>query len=76
MVEQPSLVITRVGWLGTYTRTALEGGTYYPACVWLVFRFYIPRTLRVGKVRVKVTLKWPSGARLMLQELAHLALWV
>ena len=29
-----------------------------------------------GKVAVKVGLKWPSIAGLLLQDLAHLALWV
>ena len=37
---------------------------------------WIPRMLRVGKVGVKVGLKWLSSAGLMLQDLGHWALQV
>ena len=37
---------------------------------------WIPRMLREGKVGVKVGLKWPLGAGLMLQDLVHLALQI
>ena len=53
-----------------------KGATYHLVCVQLVFRVWIPRILRVGKVGVKVSLKQPLGARLILQDLAHLALWI
>ena len=56
MVELPNIVFGLVG-IGAYTRMALEGGTYHPVCIWLGFRVWIPRTLRVGKVGVKVDLK-------------------
>ena len=75
MVELPDIVYGLVG-IGDYARMAPEGGTYCPVCIQLAFRVWIPRTLRVGKVGVKVGLKQPSGAGLMLQDLAHLALWV
>ena len=74
MVEQPNFVLRRAGWLGSNARKALEGATYCPACARLVYRMWIPRMLRVGKVGVKVGLNRPLGARLMLQDLAHLAL--
>ena len=45
--------------LGAYARTASEGGTYCPDCIWLTFRIWIPRMLRVGKVGIKVNLKQP-----------------
>ena len=66
MVEQPNFVLQRASWLGAYARIALEGGTYHPACVLLLSRMWIPRILRVGKVDVKVCLKQPLGAGLML----------
>ena len=66
----------RLIWLGAYTRTASEGGTYRPVCVQLASRMWIPRTLGIGKVSVKVGLKHPSSAGLMLQNLAILALHV
>ena len=55
---------------------ASEGGTNCLVCIQLAFRMWIPMTLRVGKVGVKVGLKWPSSVGLMLQDLAYLALWV
>ena len=58
-----------------YARMVSKGGTYRPVCAQLILRIWIPRMLRVGKVAVKVGLKWPSSAGLMLQDLAHLALW-
>ena len=36
----------------------------------LHLRMWIPWMLRVGKVDMKVGLKWPSNAELMLQDLA------
>ena len=48
----------------------------HPACM---FKIWIPRMLKVGKVGVKVSLKQPFSAGLMLQDLAYLALvrfWV
>ena len=62
MIEQPNFFLGRVGWLGAYTRIALEGGTYHLACVWLASRIWIPRTLRVGKLGSKVSFKWLLGA--------------
>ena len=44
--------------------------------MWFVSRILVPKMLRVGKVGVKVSLKWPSSIGLMLQDLARLALWV
>ena len=41
--------------LGAYMKTASKGGTYYPVCIWLAFRMWIPKMLRVGKVGVKVS---------------------
>ena len=76
MVEQPDFALRMTGWLGVYGRTALEGGTYHPACIWLASRVWVPRTLRVVKVGFKVSLEWPLGIGLILQDLAHLALWV
>ena len=73
MVELPNIIYGLVR-IGAYARTVVEGGTYYPVCIWLAFRVWIPRTLRVGKVGVKAGLKWPLGAGLMLQDLAHAAL--
>ena len=39
-------------------------------------RIWTLRTLSKGKVVVKVSLRWPMGAGLMLQDLAFLVLWV
>ena len=61
--------------IDVYARTASEGGTYSLVFVQLVLRIWIHRMLRVGKVVVKVSFKGPSSAGLMLQDLAHLALW-
>ena len=66
MVEQPNSVPRRAGWLGAHTRMALEGGTSHPGCVWFAFRVLFPKALRVGKVGVKVSLKWPLSAVFML----------
>ena len=65
MVELPNIIYGLVG-IGIYARTASEGGTYCPVCMWLAFRVWIPRTLRVGKVGVKVSLEWPPSAGLLL----------
>ena len=73
MVEQPGFVLSMAGWLGAYAKMILEGGTYCPAHVQLMFRVWIPRMHRVGKVGVRVSFKWSSNAKLMLQDLAHLA---
>ena len=75
MVELPDIVYGLVG-IGTYARMVSEGGTYCLVCIWLAFRVWIPRTLRVGKVGVKVGFKQPSSAGLMLQDLALLSRWV
>ena len=65
MVELPN-VVYRLVLIGAYARMASEEGTYYLVCIWLAFRMLIPWMLRVGKVAVKVGLKWPSSAGLML----------
>ena len=39
-------------------------------------KIWIPRMLGIGKVVVKVGLRKPLGAGLILKDLAHLALWV
>ena len=57
MVEPPTFVFKWAGWLSSYTRTVLEGGTYYSVCVWLVSMMKVARILRVGKLGVKVSLK-------------------
>ena len=75
MVELPDIVYGLVR-MGAYARMASEGGIYCSVCIRLAFRVWIPWTLRVGKVGVKVGFKWPSSAGLMLQDLALLALWV
>ena len=65
MVELTNIVYRLVG-IGAYTRIASEGGTYHLVCVQLAFRVWIPKTVRVGKVGMKVGFKWPSSAGLML----------
>ena len=55
MVELPNTIYELVR-IGTHTRTASEGGTYCPVFVWLMLRVWIPRTLRVSKVVVNVSL--------------------
>ena len=62
--------------IAAYTRMASEGGTYRKVCIQLVSRMWIPGILRVGKVGVSISLKWPSSKELMLQDLGCLALWV
>ena len=73
MVELPNIVCRLVG-IGAFARTVSQGGIYHPICDWLAFGIWILWTLKVGRVGVKVGLKHPSSARLMLQDLAHLAL--
>ena len=75
MVELPNTIYKLVR-IVAHTRTGSKGGIYCPVCVQLTFRVWIPRTLRVGKVDVNISLKQPSSAGLMLQDLALLALWV
>ena len=75
MVKLPNIVCWLVG-IGAYTRTPSEGGTYHPVCIWLALRVWILRMLRVGKVGIKVGFNLPSSAGLLLQDLAHLILWV
>ena len=65
MVELPNIVYGLVR-IGAYTKMAFTGGTYRPVYIWLAFRVWIPRMLRVGTVGVKVSFKWPLGAGLML----------
>ena len=65
MVELPDIIYGLVG-IGAYAGMALEGGTYHPVCILLAFRVWISRTLRAGKVGVKVSFKWPSSAGFML----------
>ena len=65
MVERPNVVYGQVR-IGAYARMVSQGGTCHPVCVQLVFRVWIPRTLREGKVGVEFGLKWPSIAGLML----------
>ena len=48
--------------IGTYARRASKGGTYCSVCIWLAFGMWIPRMLWLGKVGLKVGLKWPSSA--------------
>ena len=60
-VSCPILFYGLVG-IGAYARTASEGGTYHPVCTWPASGRWIPRTLRVVKVGVKVSLKQPSSA--------------
>ena len=59
MVELPNIVCGLVG-MGAYAKTASEGGTYHPVCIWLTFKTGVPGCLRVGKVGSKVSLKWLS----------------
>ena len=66
MVELPDVALGRLVWLGAYARTALEESIYCPVCIQFASRIWIPRLLRVGKVVVKVSLKWPLGAGFML----------
>ena len=75
MVELPNIVCRLVG-MGVYARITSEGGTYHPVCIRHALRVWSPKTLRLGKVGVKVCLEQPSSAGLMLQNLAYLALWV
>ena len=49
-----------------FASTASVGGTYYPVCIWLVSGIWIPRTLRVGKVGMKVGLSGP-----LVQDLCY-----
>ena len=59
MVEWPDIVCGLVG-IGAYARRTSEGGTYCPVCIWLSFKSGVPGCLRVGKVGLKVGLKWLS----------------
>ena len=74
-VSCPILFYRLVG-IGAYARMASEGDTYCSVCIQLISRMRIPKMLRVGNVGVQVGLKWPYSAGLILQDLAHLALWV
>ena len=60
-VSCPTLFYGWVG-IGAYTRRVSKGGTYHPVCIRLAFGMWIPRMLWVGKVGLKVGLKWPSSA--------------
>ena len=71
-----SNTVYRLVVIGAYARMASEGGIYSLVCIWLAFRMSIPWMLRVGKVAVKVCLKLPFSAGLILQDLACLFLWV
>ena len=73
MVKLPDIVYGLVR-IGAYAKMVSKLGTYHLVCIWLAFRVWIPRMLRVGKVGVKVGLKWPLGAGIMLQDLAFSAL--
>ena len=53
-----------------------RGALIVQFCVQLAFGVWIPRTLRVGKLGVKVSFKQPSSGGLMLQDLALLVFWV
>ena len=61
MVSCLTLFYRQVG-IGAYAGMALKRGTYRPVCVQLAFGMCIPRTLWVGKVGLKDSLKWPSSA--------------
>ena len=75
MVKLPNIVL-QAGWDKCLFQDGIRGGTYHLVCIWLAFRMWIPRTLRVGKVGVKVGFKQPSRAELMIQDLACLDLWL
>ena len=59
MVELPDIVCGLVG-IGAYASMVSEGGhllsSLHPACI----QVWSPRMLRVGKVGLKVGLKWLS----------------
>ena len=73
MVKLPD-IIHRLVKISIYAKMVSKGGTYHPVYIQLSFRVWIPRTLRVGKVGIKVSFTQPLGARLVLQDLAYLAM--
>ena len=56
------MLFSKLVGIDAYSRMASEGGTYHLVCIQLVSRMSILRLLRVGKVGVKVSLKWSSSA--------------
>ena len=49
----------------------IRWGNYWLDCIKVSSRIWAPRTPRVGKVVVKVSLGQPMGEILLLQDLAH-----
>ena len=59
MIKWPNIICGLVG-IGAFARMASEGGTYRSVCLRLMSKSGIPGHLRVGKVGLKVGLKWFS----------------
>ena len=73
--ELPKIVCGLLG-ISTYARMASKGGTYCPVCIWLTFRSRVPGCYESVRWVRRSVLSGFQCRRLMLQDLAHWALWV